>query len=184
MQKKSQRGIKAITKPWKTTMKKYRTTNQTQRYVCLSMYEGFWPPRACLSVGLYAISHKNYLTDFHETWMGGGSRPRIDPVNLWCWAMNLFSLSLRLFLLFSNIFIHFLVVNALILMLDNIYEWGSFNFLYFPSKQVPFQYAVFDIRLDRWIKGDCWPRYALYWVPFLFHNTVNVATCLRDLYNP
>ena len=85
----SQSGIKAITKPWKTTMKN----------VCFSMYEGCWPHPVCLSVGLYTVSHKNYQTDIHETLIEDGSRPRIDPVNFWCRAMNLFSLFIRLFLL-------------------------------------------------------------------------------------
>lgn len=38
----------------------------------------------CLSAG----KHKNYWTDLHDTWMEDGSRPRIDPVNFWCWSRS------------------------------------------------------------------------------------------------
>lgn len=51
-----------------------------------------------LSTGL----HKNCGTDFHETWVEGGSWPRIDPNKLWCRSekrdeqRNLFSRSLTM----------------------------------------------------------------------------------------
>lgn len=34
----------------------------------------------CWLVGLWAGLHTNYWKDFYETWMEGGSQPRIDPV--------------------------------------------------------------------------------------------------------
>ena len=37
------------------------------------------PVSICLLVGLSIGLHKNYYTDFHETWMEDVSRPRIDP---------------------------------------------------------------------------------------------------------
>ena len=27
---------------------------------------------------------KNYIADFHKTWMENGSWQRIDPINFWC----------------------------------------------------------------------------------------------------
>ena len=34
---------------------------------------------------------KNYTTHFHKTWMEDGTRPRIDPINLWCRSIRTFS---------------------------------------------------------------------------------------------
>lgn len=36
----------------------------------------FSPVSIGLCVGLSAALHKNYWTDFHETWMADGSRPK------------------------------------------------------------------------------------------------------------
>lgn len=33
---------------------------------------------------LSARLHKNCQTDYHETWMGEGFQPRINPINLSC----------------------------------------------------------------------------------------------------
>ena len=38
----------------------------------------------CWFVGLSPGSHKNFPTDFHQTGMDDGSRPRKDPANFWC----------------------------------------------------------------------------------------------------
>ena len=62
-----------------------------------------------LFVDLSAALHKNYLTDFHETWMEALSQPRTDPADFCCrswWQIQ------ELFLTFFNtlqqdVFCHF-----------------------------------------------------------------------------
>lgn len=51
---------------------------------CYLRWGGFVLTHFCLFVGLSAGLHKNYWTDFHETGMEDGSRPRIDPFYFWC----------------------------------------------------------------------------------------------------
>ena len=53
---------------------------------CIYLYrhqEGYVFNCVCLFVGLSSGLHKNYLTDFRETWMEDGSWPRIGPINFW-----------------------------------------------------------------------------------------------------
>ena len=45
----------------------------------------FSPVSICWLVDLSRGLHKNYQTDFYETWIEDESRPRIDPINFWFW---------------------------------------------------------------------------------------------------